>query len=458
MGLTIEQQHVMDCMLTGRQGSRLICFGSAGTGKSFLIKEIVKTFDCSILAAPTGRAATIIGGSTIHKLFGIPSTHPINPDFKEQPVHRQRFNDPSCRYFGGQRKEVLKHCSWIILDEIGMVRCDHLDFIEAALRKARGSFEPFGGAKILCVGDVGQLPPVAQGRDASTLKRYGYKAPFGLFQSNVLNTDFHQVSLTKVIRQENPIEANILNRIRVGAQTKIDIDYLNTRVQAPDSKAVILTPLRKIRDEINKKKLNDLQGRLLCFSATRTGSFKKKRDKDLPIEEKIYLKEYCRVVVKANMTYKVMGVTQRIVNGDTGTFYGVDKRGRMIIHRDSDNSIIYLKPKKYQDSTPKVTVEDGEEKVIDESKGQYIQFPIQLGYSMTIHSSQGSTLNKVHLQLPRQVPMAPGLTYTALSRIKSFSDLTLSRDLQMYDIWSDVSASFHHQQYEFSYEYKTRNQ
>ena len=104
MGLTIEQQHVMDCMLTGRQGSRLICFGSAGTGKSFLIKEIVKTFDCSILAAPTGRAATIIGGSTIHKLFGIPSTHPINPDFKDQPVHRQRFNDPSCRYFGGQRK------------------------------------------------------------------------------------------------------------------------------------------------------------------------------------------------------------------------------------------------------------------------------------------------------------------------------------------------------------------
>ena len=339
-----------------------------------------------------------------------------------------------------------------------MVRCDHLDFIEAALRKARGSFEPFGGAKILCVGDVGQLPPVAQGRDASTLKRYGYKAPFGLFQSNVLNTDFHQVSLTKVIRQENPIEANILNRIRAGAQTKIDIDYLNTRVQAPDSKAVILTPLRKIRDEINKKKLNDLQGRLLCFSATRTGSFKKKRDKDLPIEEKIYLKEYCRVVVKANMTYKVMGVMQRIVNGDTGTFYGVDKRGRMIIHRDSDNSIIYLKPKKYQDSTPKVTIEDGEEKVTDESKGQYIQFPIQLGYSMTIHSSQGSTLNKVHLQLPRQVPMAPGLTYTALSRIKSFSDLTLSRDLQMYDIWSDVSASFHHQQYEFSYEYTTRNQ
>ncbi len=246
-------------MLTGRQGSRLICFGSAGTGKSFLIKEIVKTFNCSILAAPTGRAATIIGGSTIHKLFGIPSTHPINPDFKDQPVHRQRFNDPSCRYFGGQRKEVLKHCSWIILDEIGMVRCDHLDFIEAALRKARGSFEPFGGAKILCVGDVGQLPPVAQGRDAGTLKRYGYKAPFGLFQSNVLNTDFHQVSLTKVIRQENPIEANILNRIRVGAQTKIDIDYLNTRVQAPDSKAVILTPLRKIRDEIKDSMLQSAQ-------------------------------------------------------------------------------------------------------------------------------------------------------------------------------------------------------
>ena len=143
---------------------------------------------------------------------------------------------------------------------------------------------------------------------------------------------------------------------------------------------------------------------------------------------------------------------QRIVNGDIGTFYGVDKRGRMIIHRDSDNSMIYLKPKKYQDSIPRIKIENGEEKVIDESKGEYIQFPIQLGYSMTIHSSQGSTLNRVHLQLPRQVPMAPGLTYTALSRIKSFSDLTLSRDLQMYDIWSDVSESMHQQQYEFCYQ------
>jgi ATP-dependent exoDNAse (exonuclease V) alpha subunit len=375
MGLTIEQQYVMDCMLTGQQGGRLICFGSAGTGKSFLIKEIVKTFGSTLLAAPTGRAATIIGGSTIHKLFGIPSTHPINPDFREQPVHRQRFNDPSCRYFGGQRKEVLKHCSWIILDEIGMVRCDHLDFIEAALRKARGSFEPFGGAKILCVGDVGQLPPVAQGRDAQILKRYGYKAPFGLFQSNCMNDDFHRISLTKVIRQENPIEANILNRIRVGQQTKIDIDYLNTRVQPPDSKAVILTPLRKIRDEINEQKLSQLRGNVLCFSATRTGSFKKKRDKDLPMQEKIYLKEYCRVIIKANMTYKVMGVMQRIVNGDTGTFYGLDKRGRMIIHRDSDNSMIYLKAKKYSDSTPKVDCSDGEEKITRREQGRVRAVP-----------------------------------------------------------------------------------
>lgn len=451
MGLTAEQQHIMHCMLTGRQGGRLICFGSAGTGKSYLIREIMNTFGSTILAAPTGRAATIIGGSTIHKLFGIPSTLPINPNFEDHPVHRQRFNDPACRYFGGSRKEVLQKCSWIVLDEVGMVRCDHLDFIEAALRKARGSFEPFGGAKILCVGDIGQLPPVAQGKDAVILKGYGYNPPFGLMQSNAIKKDFHHTSLTKVIRQENPIEANILNRVRVGEQTKIDIDYLNTRVQPPDGKAVVLTPLRRIRDEINKLKLSEINGTLLCFSATRTGSYRKKEDKDLPMEENIHLKENCRVVIKANMTYKIMGVMQRLVNGDTGTFCGLDKRGRMVIQRDSDNNIVYLKPKKYQDSKAKVTVQDGEEKVVDESKGEYIQYPIQLGYSMTIHASQGSTLNKVHLQMPRQSSMAPGLTYTALSRIKSFSDLTLSRKLKGSDIWSEVTASLQNQQYEFTY-------
>jgi ATP-dependent DNA helicase PIF1 len=449
MSLTIDQQHLMDCMLTGRHGSRLLCFGAAGTGKSFLINQIVNCFGSTVLAAPTGRAATIIGGSTIHKLFGIPSTQPVNPDFNSRPVHVQRFNDPACRYFGGGRRDVLRHCSWIILDEIGMVRCDHLDFIEAALRNARRCSEPFGGAKILLIGDIGQLPPVANGPDAEILKRYGYSAPFGLYQSNALKHGFHVANLTKVIRQKNPIEANILNRIRSGTQTKIDIDYLNTRVKTPDSKAVVLTPLRKIRDEINRQKLSDLSGKAFCFQATRTGTFKKKNEKDLPIEEKIVLKDFCRVVVKANMTYKIKGVMQNIVNGDTGTFYGLDKRGRMIIHRDSDNSIVYLKAKKYQDSTPKVIVEDDKEKVVDESKGEYIQFPVQLGYSMTIHSSQGSTLNKVHIQLPRQVPMAPGLTYTALSRIKCFDDLTLSRELRMYDIWSDVSANTQQQQHEF---------
>ena len=142
---------------------------------------------------------------------------------------------------------------------------------------------------------------------------------------------------------------------------------------------------------------------------------------------------------------------QRLVNGDTGTFCGLDKRGRMVIQRDSDNNVVYLKPKKYQDSKAKVTVQDGEEKVVDESKGEYIQYPIQLGYSMTIHASQGSTLNKVHLQMPRQSSMAPGLTYTALSRIKSFSDLTLSRKLKGSDIWSEVTASLQNQQYEFTY-------
>ena len=452
MALTIEQQHVLDCMLTGQRGHRLICFGSAGTGKSYLIREIVKTFGNTILAAPTGRAATIIGGSTIHKLFGIPSTHPINPDFKEHPVHRQRFPDPSCRYFGGQRKEVLQHCSWIILDEIGMVRCDHLDFIEAALRKARGSIEPFGGAKILCVGDVGQLPPVAQAKDSMILKRYNYDPPFGVFQSKSIHLDFSPTHLTKIIRQENPIEANLLNRIRTGTQTKIDIDYLNTRVQEADSQSITLTPLRRTRDRINKEKLAKLKGNVLCFSATKTGTFKKKLPEELPIEEHIHLKEKCRVVIKANMTYKVRGEMQKIVNGDTGIYLGLDNTHRMIVQRDSDNSFIYVKPKQYQDSVPKVVQEGDQEKIIDQSRGNYVQYPVQLGYSMTIHSAQGSTLSKVHLDLPSQTFMAPGLTYTALSRIKSFKDLTLSRKLKMYDVWSDVSESLHQQQYEFCYQ------
>jgi hypothetical protein len=156
------------------------------TGKSAVIRAARKEFPGLIVGCPTGQAASIVRGMTIHKLFGIPTTTVINPDFEKKPIGSQRWIDKSARYFGGQRADPIKHCSWVVLDECSMIRCDHLDFINEAMKKARRSHESFGGAGVLMVGDLGQLPAVANSRDMIKLEEYGYRYPYGFMESKTL--------------------------------------------------------------------------------------------------------------------------------------------------------------------------------------------------------------------------------------------------------------------------------
>lgn len=183
-----DQQAVIDAIRSRKHGKILCMIGSAGTGKSYVIREIKQQVPNVVLACPTGQAASIIGGQTIHSLFGIPFGVVINPDFISHPISRQRWSCKSARYFGGKRAEVLNVASWIVLDEVGMIRCDYMDFIDKALRIARKEpCEPFGGAGILLVGDEGQLGSVVTEEDAAKLIKYGYEPPFGPFESMVLS-------------------------------------------------------------------------------------------------------------------------------------------------------------------------------------------------------------------------------------------------------------------------------
>jgi hypothetical protein len=200
MTLHEDQLAVIEAMKSRKFGNLLAMIGGAGTGKSFVINEIKEQIGNVLLACPTGQAASIIGGSTIHSLFGIPTGDVINPNFHDVSVHKQRWKDKTTRFFGGKRAEILQVANWIVLDEYGMIRCDHLDFIDYALRWARKEpHEPFGGVGILLSGDDGQLGAVVTGQgpnrsvmlksDMAKLMKYGYNAPFGANQSRVLNDD-----------------------------------------------------------------------------------------------------------------------------------------------------------------------------------------------------------------------------------------------------------------------------
>lgn len=423
MILTDEQKEIVEAIRN--PWDRIIrVSGPAGSGKSAIVNELKQTGKQIMFAGPTGLAAAIIGGQTVHKAFGMPSLYPLDPKKK---ATLQRRSDQSVRYFGGRRAEPLRKADWIVIDECSMLRCDHLDFVDSALQHARGSSEPFGGCGMVLVGDDGQLPPVATDKDAEALTAYGYRSPFTIRESRSLQ-GVKTYNLTRIFRQRNQSEGEIFSRIRTGRQTDLDLRIINRSVGKPHVGSVTLTPYRAIAKRINAIALQRLAGQIFEFRAAGKGW-----SGDNPVDS-IKLKRGCRVIVKANGSWTAFGDRQTVVNGDQGTFYGLDKFGRLIIELDRGVTI-NLPPKTWKQYRWRIK----NDKLVEEESGSFKAYPVVLGWAMTIHASQGSTLRRVFIDLPDVDPFCPALAYVALSRVESLAGLRLNRPLNHRDIWSTIS-------------------
>ena len=192
-------------------------YGAAGTGKTFFLNHIIKYMpNGTALVAPTGAAALLINGSTIHKFFHLPIIKnpsvyiPRNEEYYNEHVKREALDSWDSTPF-------------LIIDEISMVRADILDEIDRRLQVAKDNKLPFGGTRLLLLGDPYQLPPVLQEEDKDAFFNLGYKTPY-FFSSFVfkklLNTNqIEHIEFTKVFRQENENFLKILNNIRLGKHT-----------------------------------------------------------------------------------------------------------------------------------------------------------------------------------------------------------------------------------------------
>jgi ATP-dependent DNA helicase PIF1 len=431
--LADDQNLVFDAVRTGRFGKVIVMSGPAGCGKSEIVNEIKKHVGLVLLVAPTGQAASIIGGRTIHRAFGQPTVAPINPNFKECPLRDQRWMDPATKFFGGKQLSAIKAAHWVIFDEWSMVRCDLLDGVDEAMQKIRGSTLPFGGCGVLLCGDGGQAIPVAKDNDVAILESYGYSFPFGIHQSRVLaRANPHNIELTKIWRQSDESEARLLTRIRSGKQTDMDLARINERVGEPAHRSVILSPYNEVVHHFNEEALARQSGRRYRFVSSKGGTMKNKAG---PLPDQITLAEGCRVIIKSNFTDRD-GV--EAVNGDVGVFLGLEGH-RLLVQLDRNNHTVQVSPR----STPEVvwdvgSDEDGTLQIVTRPTGKFIQYPICLGYAMSTHASQGSTMERLHLYLPFTKPFARSLVYVGLSRIKSFSGLTLNRPIKHSDIWSSI--------------------
>jgi ATP-dependent exoDNAse (exonuclease V) alpha subunit len=412
--LTPEQARVMDII----EGTREHVFvtGRAGTGKSTLLQEFVeRTSKSLVIAAPTGVAALTVGGQTIHSLFRLPIGL-VTDHTKFYPL-------------SDDARVLLRKIDTVVIDEISMVRCDLLDGLDRRLRATRGrKNEPFGGVQVVMFGDPYQLPPVLKEGAEKHYLMDNYPSPW-FFDSKVWQEVTPRVvELTDVKRQDEAGFRDILDRMRNGAMTSTDGAVLNdigARRPIPEG-TVTLSTTNASANGINAKALRDLPGKTVTAAAIIEGDF----GGQLPAEEELELKPGARVMFLRNDSATE---GSRWVNGTVGTVVKIDAAVHVALDSDPRNTV-EVQPVQWEKI--QYTYDPDTNRVEEDIMATFAQFPLRLAWAVTIHKSQGQTLDSAVLDFGRGA-FANGQAYVAFSRIRTLDGVFLSRTLQPTDIQVD---------------------
>ena len=365
--------------------------------------------------APTGIAAIVAGGVTIHSMFGMPLT-PITKDTQFQ-INEGKWH-------------VLKRVDTIIVDEISMVRCDIIDGIDTVLRTAMKNDLPFGGKQIIFSGDLYQLEPVVERNEKELIdffqSEYGTITPY-FYHAHVLQRiKLPKIEFTKIYRQNDTDFQNMLNNIRHGRIYSEEINKINEiglrNNESETKEQLILTSRNDTAEYINQSHLEAIQAPVFTYRGIIDGVFQKN---SFPAPEELILKVDTRVMFTHNDT------EHKWVNGTVGTISKLTDHSISVILDNgievSVNRVEWENIKyKYNRTTRKL-----ESEVI----GTFKQYPLKLAWAITIHKSQGMTFDKLKLDLSTGVFM-PGQLYVALSRVCSLEGLYLTSPIRLHYIMS----------------------
>lgn len=405
-----EQQKAFD--IVANTNNCLFITGKAGTGKTTFVKRLLEEVDKNFLVlAPTGIAALAVGGQTIHSFFGFP-LDVIGP-------HTHLSISPI-------QKDMLEKVDTIIVDEASMVRSDMVDGMDRCLRIAFNTHMPFGGKQVVFVGDLFQLPPVVKmgSVDEEMLHDlYGSGVPF-FFKAQVLKRmNLLNIEFQKVYRQSDAEFVNILNKIRIGETTSDDLTLLNQHVCKTEDLSdysVILSAFNKRVEQINEKKLAEIDAEEFCYDGQISGSFNK-GDSSAPMR--------LRLKVGAQVIFCRNDYAHGCANGTIAMVKKLEE-DRITIRLENGTELNVKQAtwesyeRVYNRETRRM-----ESKVV----GTYTQYPLRLAWAITIHKSQGMTFDRMHLDLTRGT-FAPGQAYVALSRMRSLKGLTLSNAIMPHHI------------------------
>ncbi len=378
-------------------GHNVFLTGEPGSGKTHTLNEFIeyaRTHDIDIgVTASTGIAATHIGGMTIHSWSGLG----IKDELADEQLHKLSTRP--------QLKSRLKRTRVLIIDEISMLDGTRLNLLNRLFKIAKNSDKPFGGLQVILCGDLFQLPPVT---------RYGNEVDFAYEAEAWSELDLKVCYLSEQHRQdEDAAMLDILRQIRTGEPDDSVEQLLKERLEEvnedPD-----LTRLYSHNfdvDTLNSDRLKQLDGEARTFQAHTSGSknFIEQLQKSCLAPEILELKVGAQVLCVANSP------SQGFVNGSRAE----------VVDFEGDQPVIELL------NGRRIKLERHTWKIEDNDRvlAELSQYPLRLAWAITVHKSQGMSLDAAEIDLTRA--FTPGMGYVALSRLRRLDGLYLRGINQM---------------------------
>lgn len=390
-------------------GRCIFITGRAGTGKSTVLRRFVEATPLkTVVLAPTGLAAVQVGGQTIHSFFNFP-LGPIEAESGDIALFKK----------GQAKRRMIESLECVVIDEVSMVRADVMDAIDCSLRRNRERpHDPFGGVTLVCFGDLMQLEPVVQSGADEEMMADRYVSPFFFDAKVVRETSLDIYELTTVHRQRDDEEYLwALNRLREGYADELQV--FNARVGAdlgPDG-VVTLTATNGRAGSINLQRLAKLTGRPKIYKATVQGNF----GRETPTEPVLALKPGAQVMFVKNGRGWVNGSLGEVLETE-------DERVKVRLFEGGEH---WVEPETWDKK--RYTWDRFASRISSEAVGSFTQIPLKLAWALTVHKSQGLTLDKVRLDLDRPA-FSHGQAYVALSRCRTLQGLSLVRPLEQRDV------------------------
>jgi ATP-dependent exoDNAse (exonuclease V) alpha subunit len=391
----MTQKEALDIL---KLGHNVFLTGAAGSGKTYLLNQYIsylRSHNIPVgITASTGIAATHMGGTTIHSWSGIGiRAEMTGKDVQElfkRPYLRKRFNNTKV----------------LIIDEISMLHGFRLDMVDMICRAFKSNDVPFGGMQVIMCGDFFQLPPVSKKDEDSS---------FVTESQSWQEMNLRICYLDEQFRQDDRSFLRVLNDIRNNEVNEMTVEYLSERLDKEVrgyAKPTRLFTHNADVDAINKKHLDELTSEAHEYTMSWRGSFGLTEilKKSCLAPEVLTLKEGAQVMFVKN-NYEV-----GYVNGTLGEVIGFTKDNAPIV-RTFDGSEIEVKQASWE-----VKEEEIEKAAIS-------QLPLRLAWAITVHKSQGMSLDAAEIDLSRS--FLPGMGYVALSRVRSLSGLKLMGMNQM---------------------------